>query len=88
MQPGADLRRRDFRPRRRGVHTYHDAELARAIVEAAGSQSPLELAEDPAQEMISVSVDKLCRVLGYVPQKGEFLSGLIQCALGNVKREE
>ena len=82
LQPDADLRRRDFRPRRRGVRTYHDTELARAIVEAAGSQSPLELAEDPAQEMISVSVDKLCPMLGYVPQKGEFLSGLIERTLG------
>jgi nucleoside-diphosphate-sugar epimerase len=70
-----------------GAHTYHDAELARSIVEAAGSQSPLELVEDPAQEMISVSVDKLRRVLGYAPEKGEFLSGLIRCALGSVKRE-
>jgi len=36
------------------------------------------LIEDPTQEMISVSVDKLRRLLGYQPERGEFLTGLIQ----------
>jgi nucleoside-diphosphate-sugar epimerase len=64
-----------------GTHTYHDPELARYIVETAGSGSRVELVEDPAQGMISLSVDRLRQVLGYEPREGEFLSGLIQSAL-------
>ena len=47
-------------------------------VETAWSNSQIELIEDPTQEMISVSVDKLRRLLGYQPERGEFLTGLIQ----------
>jgi UDP-glucose 4-epimerase len=61
-----------------GSHTYRDPDLARHIVETAGSKSQVELVEDPTQGMISVSVDKLRRVLGYEPERGEFLTGLIQ----------
>jgi UDP-glucose 4-epimerase len=64
-----------------GSHTYSDPELARYIVETTGSESRIELAEDPTQAMISVSVDKLCRVLGCGPESGEFLTGLIRRAL-------
>jgi len=40
--------------------------------------------------MISVSVDKLCRLLEYEPRYGEFLTGLIRRALSEkeVKRYE
>jgi nucleoside-diphosphate-sugar epimerase len=64
-----------------GSRTYHDPDLARYIVETAGSESQIELVEDPTQEMISVSVDKLRRVLGCRPESGEFLTGLIRRAL-------
>jgi UDP-glucose 4-epimerase len=64
-----------------GSHTYRDPELARYIVETAGCESQIELVEDPTQGMVSVSVDKLRRLLGCVPESGEFLTGLIQCAL-------
>jgi nucleoside-diphosphate-sugar epimerase len=64
-----------------GSHTYRDPELAHYIVEATGSESQIELVEDPTQAMISVSVDKLLRLLGYEPEGGEFLIRLIQCFL-------
>jgi UDP-glucose 4-epimerase len=64
-----------------GSHTYSDPELARYIVQTAGSESPIQLIEDPTQGIISVSVDKLRRVLGCRPESGEFLTGLIQRAV-------
>jgi nucleoside-diphosphate-sugar epimerase len=62
-----------------GTHTYNDPELARYIVETAGSESQIELIEDPTQEMVSVSIDKLRRLLEYRPERGEFLTGMIRC---------
>ena len=67
-----------------GSHTYSDPALARTIIETARSDSPIELVEDPTQGMVSVSVDKLRRRLGYEPQHGEFLTGLIRRALGQL----
>lgn len=64
-----------------GSHTYSEPELARYIVETVRSESRVGLAEDPAQEMVSVSVDKLDRVLEYRPGRGEYLTGLIRDAL-------
>jgi len=64
-----------------GSHTYSEPALARAIVEMAGSRSPIELVTDPTQEMVSVNVDKLRRLLGYEPECGEFLTGLIRRTL-------
>jgi UDP-glucose 4-epimerase len=64
-----------------GSRTYHDPDLARYIVETTGSESQIQLIEDPTQAMISVSVDKLRRVLGCRPESGEFLTGLIRRAL-------
>lgn len=61
-----------------GSHTYSDPELARYVVETARSESRVELVEDPTQGMISVSVDKLRRLLGYESDRGEFLTALIQ----------
>jgi nucleoside-diphosphate-sugar epimerase len=63
-----------------GSHTYSEPELARYIVEMTGSESQIQLIEDPTQRMVSVSVDKLRRVLGYEPESGEFLTGLIRRA--------
>jgi len=71
-----------------GSYTYRDPELARYVVEATGSQSSIELIEDPTNGMISVSVDKLRRVLGYKPKHGEFLSRLIRNAILTRKRQE
>lgn len=71
-----------------GSHTYSDSELARYIVEATGSESRIEWMEDPAQGMISVSVDKLFAVLGYEPRRGEFLTTLIQNSLGRSETTE
>ncbi len=64
-----------------GSHTYSEPELARYIVETTGSESQIGLIEDPTQGMISVSVDKLRRLLGCGPESGEFLTGLIRRAL-------
>jgi len=64
-----------------GLHTYSDPELARYIVERAGSKSRIELIENLTQGMISVSMDNLCRLLEYEPRYGEFLTGLIRRAL-------
>lgn len=64
-----------------GSHTYSDSDLARYIVETTGSESQIELIEDPTQGMISVSVDKLRRVLGYEPERGESMTGLVQSFL-------
>ena len=71
-----------------GSYTYSDPELARYIVEMAHSKSRIELVEDSMQGMISVSVDKLGRVLGHRPEQGEFLTGLIRCALGQTNQDE
>jgi UDP-glucose 4-epimerase len=64
-----------------GSHRYSEPELARYIVQAAQSQSRVELLDDPLQGMVSVSVDKLRHCLGFRPQQGEFLTGLILIAL-------
>jgi len=64
-----------------GAYTYRDSELARFIVEQAGTGSPIELVEDQTQEMASVSVEKLWRRLGYKPGQGEFLTELIGAGL-------
>ena len=64
-----------------GTHTYSEPEVARYIVERAGSGSPIELIEEPTQGMISVSVDKLRTVLGYEPESGEFLTALIESSV-------
>jgi len=64
-----------------GSHTYRDPKVARYIAETARSGSEVELVEDATQGMVSVSVDKLHRRLGYEPERGEFLTGLIQNAL-------
>jgi UDP-glucose 4-epimerase len=64
-----------------GSHTYSDPQLARYIVQATGPETQIELIEDPTQEMISVSADKLRRVLGCSPESGEFLTWLIRRAL-------
>lgn len=64
-----------------GSHTYRDPDLARHIVETTGSESRIELVVDPTQGIISVSVDKLRRLLEYRPEQGEFLIGLIRRAL-------
>jgi UDP-glucose 4-epimerase len=61
-----------------GLHTYNDPKLARYVVETMRSESRVELVEDPTQGMISVSVDKLCSLLGYESERGEFLTALIQ----------
>jgi nucleoside-diphosphate-sugar epimerase len=70
-----------------GSHTYREADLARYIAETARSESRVELVEEPALEMVSVSVDKLDRVLGYRLQRGEFLTGLIRDAVGGKELE-
>jgi nucleoside-diphosphate-sugar epimerase len=64
-----------------GSHTYRDPDVARYIVERAGSGSAVELVEDATQTMVSVSVEKLRRRLGYEPERGEFLTRLIREAL-------
>lgn len=64
-----------------GVYTYRDSEVARFIVEQVGNGSRIELVEDRTQEMVSVSVEKLSRLLGYGPERGEFLTQLIASAL-------
>jgi len=70
-----------------GTHTYRDPEPARYIVEIAGSESQIQLIEDPTQGMISVSVDKVCRLLGYEPESGDFLTRLIRYAFDERKAE-
>jgi UDP-glucose 4-epimerase len=60
-----------------GTHTYQETALARFIVDAAGTGSRLEWVDDPALEMVSVSTEKLRRILGVEFKKGEFLTPLI-----------
>ncbi len=64
-----------------GSYTYSDPDLARYIVGTAKSESQVELIEDSTQGMISVSVDKLRRRIGYEPERGEFMTELIQSFL-------
>jgi UDP-glucose 4-epimerase len=70
-----------------GSHTYSDLELARSIVETAGSGSRLQAIDDPTQAMVSLSVDKLRAVLGYRPIRGEFLTGLIRWSINRLKED-
>jgi UDP-glucose 4-epimerase len=65
-----------------GTHTYREAELARLVVEVAGTGSRLEWVDDPALGMISVSAEKACRLLGIEYQMGDFLTPLIRRAVG------
>jgi UDP-glucose 4-epimerase len=67
-----------------GLHTYRDADLARFIVEATGSKSQVGLIESPTEQMVSVSVERLHRFLGYAPRREDFLTELIQRALTGV----
>ncbi|MFO7743671.1 MAG: hypothetical protein R6X31_15340 [Anaerolineae bacterium] len=67
-----------------GSHTYRDPDLARFIVQATGSQSEIELVDDSTEGMISVSVERLRRLLSYEPERGEFLTGLIRRALKEI----
>ncbi len=68
-----------------GSYTYSDLELARFIIEAAGSGSRLQPLDNPGQGMVSVSVEKIGNLLDWEPQSGEFLTELIRQATG--KRE-
>jgi len=61
-----------------GSWQYQDIVLARQIVDATETEVKVELVEDPGQWMVSVSVEKLRRVLGFSPMRGEFLSGLVR----------
>jgi UDP-glucose 4-epimerase len=64
-----------------GTYTYREADLARYIVETTGSRSAIELVEDPLQDMVSVSIEKLRQCLGYSPEHGEFLTALVRAAV-------
>lgn len=68
-----------------GAHTYRDPELAHFIVDIAGAKTELALIDDPGQRMISVSVGKLCKLLGHQPTKEEFLPDLIQQAIEKIR---
>jgi len=67
-----------------GLHTYRDSELAQEIGSAFGCA--VEMVENPGEAMVSVSVQKLQRVLGYVPRREAFLEQLIQERLAAVPR--
>ena len=61
-----------------GSWQYQDTELARQIADMAETGAKVELVEDPGQRMVSVSAEKLRRVLGFSSMRGEFLSGLVR----------
>jgi UDP-glucose 4-epimerase len=65
-----------------GTYTYREVELARFIVEAAGTGSPLACVDDPTLAMIAVSSEKLCRLLDFECTMGEFLTHLIRREMG------
>jgi nucleoside-diphosphate-sugar epimerase len=65
-----------------GLHTYRDVELAQQIAGVAGCA--VELLADVGERMVSVSVQKLQRMLGYVPRQEAFLEGLIQDRLAEM----
>ena len=64
-----------------GTVTYSESELAHHVVRTARSTSQVELTHDPTQEMVSVSVDRLRSTLGFQPQRGEFLTGMIRSSV-------
>lgn len=70
-----------------GSYTYQELQLARYIVESAGSESEIHLIQDPTQGMISLDVGKIRRLLGFEPEKGEFLMPLIERSLRDRRRE-
>jgi nucleoside-diphosphate-sugar epimerase len=59
-----------------GLHTYHDNELAQQIASAAGCA--MEQVENSRGQIVSVSVQKLRRTLGYQPKREAFLEQLVQ----------
>lgn len=67
-----------------GLHTYRDSDLAQEIASAVGC--PVEMIENPGEHMVSVSVRKLQRTLGYVPKREAFLENLVRERLSAVPR--
>ncbi len=60
-----------------GQQVYHDAMIAEYIAKRAGTGSRVVLQSNPSQAMISVSINKLTRTIGYRPRKRDFLRDLI-----------
>jgi len=64
-----------------GDWRYLDTDLAHDIARLTRPKGRVECFDDPGQTMISVTVGKLCRSLGYAQGRGEFLSDLIRNSL-------
>jgi UDP-glucose 4-epimerase len=60
-----------------GNRIYRDGELADYIARKAGTGGRVTLLDDPGQGMISVSVEKLTRTIGYHPREDDFLREFI-----------
>jgi nucleoside-diphosphate-sugar epimerase len=56
-----------------GSRNYLDGDLAEYIAEKAGTGSRVVFINDPGQAMVSVSVEKLSRTIGYHPCESDFL---------------
>jgi len=63
-----------------GSRIYRDSDIADHVVETAGTASKVALLEDSGRSMISVSIDKISRQLGYRPREDDFLSELISAS--------
>jgi len=60
-----------------GSRSYRDQEIADYIAHKANTGSKVTLLNDPGQRMISVSIDKLSKAIGYHPRKNDFLKAFI-----------
>ncbi len=60
-----------------GNRIYQDRDIAEYIRGKACTGSRIVLMSEPGQRMISVSIDKLSRRLGYIPRQNDFLREFI-----------
>jgi hypothetical protein len=61
-----------------GFRLYRDREIAEHIAGMVGAGSKVSLVKDAGQGMISVSVEKLSKCIGYCPRRGDFLREFIE----------
>jgi nucleoside-diphosphate-sugar epimerase len=60
-----------------GHRNYRDRDMAEYIASKACTSSNVMLIDDPGEEMISVSVEKLSQTMGYAPRRTDFLREFI-----------
>jgi nucleoside-diphosphate-sugar epimerase len=60
-----------------GHRNYRDRDMAESIASKACTSSNIMLIDDPGEEMISISIKKLSKTIGYHPRRADFLREFI-----------